>query len=90
MHIYINGERLGRTYTPSYHLAELPAGEVTVELRLASNDHSDFEIDGELVARATVDRIDDRDTHVAGEIVGADGEALTVATSRWRQLRASG
>ncbi len=41
----------------------------------------------EVVARARVERIDGRDYHVTGAIVGPDGEALTEATSRWRQLR---
>lgn len=42
---------------------------------------------GQLVARARVERIDAPDFFVVGAIVGPDGEHLTEATSRWRQLR---
>ena len=41
----------------------------------------------EVVARARLDRIDGQDFFVVGAIVGLDGEHLTEATSRWRQLR---
>ncbi|MEM9561297.1 MAG: PaaI family thioesterase [Actinomycetota bacterium] len=41
----------------------------------------------ELVARARVERVDTPDFFVVGAIVGSDGEHLTEASSRWRQLR---
>lgn len=41
----------------------------------------------EVVARARIDRIEGRDFFVVGAIVGPDGDHLTEATSRWRQLR---
>jgi uncharacterized protein (TIGR00369 family) len=41
----------------------------------------------ELVARARVERVDAPDYFVVGAIVGDDGEHLTEANSRWRQLR---
>ena len=50
MHLYVNGERIGRIYEPAIHLMELPAGTNEVEIRLSGNDHSDYTIDGELVA----------------------------------------
>lgn len=44
-------------------------------------------MDGELVARAKLDRVDGRDMYVAGGIFDENGDALTEADSRWRQLR---
>ena len=41
----------------------------------------------EVVARARLLRVDGRDLHVEGAIVGEDGTVLTSATSRWRQLQ---
>lgn len=41
----------------------------------------------EVVARARVVRTDGPNIWVDGEIVGPGGEALTIATSRWQQLR---
>lgn len=41
----------------------------------------------QVIARARVDRIDGRDMYVTGGIVAEDGQVLTEATSRWRQLR---
>lgn len=44
-------------------------------------------MDGPVVARATVEQIVGRDIHVTGRIVDDEGQPLTEATSRWRQLR---
>ncbi len=41
----------------------------------------------QVIARARVDRIDGRDMYVSGGIVADDGQVLTEARSRWRQLR---
>lgn len=41
----------------------------------------------EVVARARVERIAEPDFFVVGAIVGPEGDHLTEATSRWRQLR---
>lgn len=41
----------------------------------------------EVVARARLQRVDEPDMFVVGAIVGPDGQHLTEATSRWRQLR---
>lgn len=46
-------------------------------------------MDGEVVARARVVRVDGRDLYVHAEIVGDDGAELATARSRWRQLRST-
>lgn len=46
-------------------------------------------LDGDVVARARVVRVDGPDLYVHAEIVAADGTELTTARSRWRQLRPS-
>jgi acyl-coenzyme A thioesterase PaaI-like protein len=58
---------------------------VTAEMNLRYR--APVPMDGPVVARATVERVEGRDIHVTGLIVGADGQPLTEATSRWRQLR---
>lgn len=58
---------------------------VTVEMHLRYRRPVPMADD--VVARARVERTDGRDLHVVGAIVAADGEVLTGATSRWRQLR---
>ncbi len=45
-------------------------------------------MEGHVVARARLERVDGRDLYVRGEIIAADGTQLTTADSRWRQLRA--
>lgn len=47
-------------------------------------------MDDDVVARARVDKIDGRDIYVTGAILNGDGQALTEASSRWRQLRLEG
>jgi uncharacterized protein (TIGR00369 family) len=59
---------------------------VTLEMQLRYR--RPVPMDAELVARSRVDRVDGPDFLVVGAIVGPGGEALTEATSRWRQLRA--
>lgn len=44
----------------------------------------------EVVARAVIERTDGRDIYVSGAIIDEDGQALTAASSRWRQLRNTG
>lgn len=58
---------------------------VTAEMQLAYR--RPVPIADEVVARARLLRVDGRDLHVEGAIVGRDGTILTSATSRWRQLR---
>ena len=58
---------------------------VTAEMQLAYR--RPVLIDEEVVVRARLIEVAGRDLHVEGAIVGADGELLTTATSRWRQLR---
>ena len=46
-------------------------------------------LDEDVVARARHLRTEGRDLFVEGAIVAVDGTELTVATSRWRQLRSA-
>ncbi len=41
----------------------------------------------DVIARARIERVDGRDIYVNGAIVNTDDQALTEASSRWRQLR---
>ena len=38
-HVYVNGEKLGRYYSPWVHLDKLPNGPVRIEVTLNANDH---------------------------------------------------
>jgi len=58
---------------------------VTAEMQLAYR--RPVPIADEVVVRARLREVDGRDLYVEGAIVGAGGELLTTATSRWRQLR---
>lgn len=43
-HIYVNGEKLARLYSPWMHIGKLPAGQVTVSASLNANDHSGLSV----------------------------------------------
>ena len=58
---------------------------VTAEMNLSYR--RPVPMDEEVVARAVLREVDGRDIHIDGSIVGENGEVLTEATSRWRQLR---
>ena len=38
-HVYVNGKKIARLYSPWLHIAELPAGKTVVKVSLNSNDH---------------------------------------------------
>tara|TARA_R110002049_G_scaffold44333_5_gene130114 strand:- start:172801 stop:173298 length:498 start_codon:yes stop_codon:yes gene_type:complete len=57
-HVYINGEKLGRLYAPWLHIAELPKGEVTVEVTLNSNDHRPLAVAGVPITAREVLRVE--------------------------------
>jgi len=58
---------------------------VTAEMQLVYR--RPVPIADEVVVRARLRKVDGRDLYVEGAIVDPDGEPLTTATSRWRQLR---
>jgi len=45
-HVYVNGEKLARLYSPWMHISRLPAGRTTVSVSLNANDHSPFSVGG--------------------------------------------
>lgn len=51
-HIFVNGQKVARAYNAAFHIATLPAGTNTVQVRLSANDHSDYTSGGEVVAAA--------------------------------------
>ena len=53
-HVYINGEKLARIYSPWLHIGSLPAGTTTVSVSLNANDHSPLSVDGEKLTAETV------------------------------------
>lgn len=53
-HLYIDGDKWGRVYTPWLHVApDLAPGAHTFRVTLNANDHRDFAVDGEPVAATT-------------------------------------
>jgi hypothetical protein len=54
-HVYVNGVKLARLYGNWMHLDALPAGEVTIEVTLNSNDHRPLAVNGtNIMASATL------------------------------------
>ncbi len=54
-HIYINGKKAGRLYSPYFHLDSLHPGENEISVTLNADDHSPFALNGKLIeARVTV------------------------------------
>lgn len=52
LHIYANGQKLGRLYGPATHIGALPDGDVELSVVAYTNDHKPYVIDGEPVAAA--------------------------------------
>ncbi|WP_412551724.1 hypothetical protein [Shimia sp. MIT910701] len=49
-HIYVNGEKLARLYSPHFHLADLPPGTNEIRVTLNAHDHSAFTVNGEEIS----------------------------------------
>ncbi len=67
MHLYVNGTRIARLYGTAFHISELPAGDVEVSVRLASNDHMEYgmagdPIEGSATITVTAEEGTDSDT----------------------------
>ncbi|WP_299886911.1 hypothetical protein [uncultured Ruegeria sp.] len=57
-HVYANGLKLARLYGNWMHLADLPKGEVEIEVSLNSNSHSQLMVDGVPVSASQVIQVD--------------------------------
>jgi hypothetical protein len=55
-HLYVDGEKVARLYTPWFHLP-LAAGKHRISVTLNGNDHDDLEHDGETLTAATTVRV---------------------------------
>jgi hypothetical protein len=53
LHIYANGQKLGRLYGPATHIGALPEGDVEISVVAYTNDHDPYVIDGQPVSAAT-------------------------------------
>ena len=47
LHLYVNGQKVGRLYGDATHIPVLPVGEVEITVGAFANDHSAYVIDGE-------------------------------------------
>ncbi len=55
LHLYIDGRKVGRIYSPWHHISMLEAGEREIRVELSANDHSPLALDGDVIdAVATV------------------------------------
>lgn len=52
-HLYLDGEKLARLYSPWYHIDELLPGTHTLVVTLNTNKHDEYFYDGKLVADTT-------------------------------------
>lgn len=53
LHIYANGQKLGRLYGPATHVSALPEGPVELSIVAYTNDHQLYLVDGQPVSAAT-------------------------------------
>jgi hypothetical protein len=54
LHIYANGQKLGRLYGPATHIAALPEGEVEISVVAYTNDHNPYLADGQPISAASM------------------------------------
>jgi len=54
LHIYANGQKLGRLYGSATHLSALPDGDVEISVVAYTNDHNPYLADGQPISAATM------------------------------------
>jgi hypothetical protein len=53
LHIYVNGQKLGRLYGEATHIGALPEGDLEIIVAAYSNDHHPYVVDGQPVEAQT-------------------------------------
>ena len=53
-HLYVNGQKIARLYSPAFHIADLPEGRNIILVSLNSNNHSDLVLNGQPIAAEVV------------------------------------
>ena len=53
LHIYVNGQKLGRLYGTATHIPVLPDGDVEITVGAFANDHSVYVLDGDPIEAST-------------------------------------
>ena len=53
LHIYVNGQKLGRLYGGATHIGALPQGDLEITVAAYSNDHAPYVVNGEAVEAQT-------------------------------------
>ncbi len=77
-HLYVDGEKVARLYTPWFHVAGLAPGEHTVTVSLNGNDHETLEIDGAPVEASTTVTVPEPGAAMTGHDGSHDGTGMTV------------
>jgi hypothetical protein len=55
-HLYVNGKKIARLYSPWFHIGSLPGGTAVLRVTLNTNDHREIMVGGKAVqATRTVD-----------------------------------
>ncbi len=49
-HLYVDGEKVARLYSPYFHYDETFEGAKTFKVTLNANDHSEYTLDGEVIS----------------------------------------
>lgn len=77
-HLYVNGVRLGRVYSPYLHLGKLAPGMNEVRVTLNTNMHQEYARDDETIEAVATIHIPDPDTSVAMQVGEAGQEQIGV------------
>ena len=80
-HIYVDGEKISRVYTPWYYLGDLEPGEHEIRVTLNANSHEEFTYGGSKVqAVKVVDVPEPHGHHHGAERVEAENEMAVFIT----------
>lgn len=72
-HIYVDGEKLGRVFEPTYHIADLPPGDHEIMVSLNTNDHRPLVFDGAAVEDTVTVTVPDIGQGSSSHDHGGDG-----------------
>ena len=81
-HIYVDGEKVSRVYTPQFYLKDIGPGTHTVRITLNANSHGDYASHGQVIEASTEVTVPDSsgESHVDSQHVAAEAPmSLSIA-----------
>lgn len=81
LHVYVDGDKVGRFYNESIYLGDLSSGIHVIEVEVSGNDHASYLLDGHKISEVVVVTIPEATDHSHSHTMAVDVPEGQVAPS---------